>query len=126
MRYLLDTTTLIDYSKKDNLVISSLISLIENGDELGICAVNITEFYSGLSHDTYAIWDDFFATLYYWNISPLAAKRAGQYRYEFARKGKILSTTDTLIAAVARENDAIIITNNIKDFPMKDIKLLSL
>ncbi|MCL5263870.1 MAG: glutaredoxin family protein [Chloroflexi bacterium] len=37
-------------------------------------------------------------------------------RYDFARRGKILSTTDALIAAVAQEKEAAIVTNNVKDY----------
>src|ERR1035437_5345509 len=120
MRYLLDTNVLIDYSKNRKGIVSSIMSLIENGDELGVCAVNITEFYSGIPREQYDVWDEFFESLSYWEISPAAAKKAGQDRFNFSKKGKILSTTDALIASIARDNQAVIITNKIKDFPMKD------
>jgi len=48
--------------------------------------------------------------------------QAGIYRYEFARRGISLSVTDTLVAAIAKANDAIIVTANIRHYPMKDIQ----
>jgi len=38
----------------------------------------------------------------------------------------MLSTTDTMIAAVAREYNAIIVTDNVKDYPQGDIQILPL
>ena len=52
------------------------------------------------------------------------AKEAGRYRYEFTRIGTTLSATDSLIAAVAIANDATLITNNLRHFPMPEIRLL--
>ncbi|MGI8549543.1 MAG: hypothetical protein ACR2PL_01930 [Dehalococcoidia bacterium] len=83
-RYLVDTTSLIDFSKSAEPQTSRLLALIEAGEEVGTCAVPVAEFYTGLSPE------------------------------------------DTLIAAVARAVGATIITENAKDYPMTDVKLLSL
>ncbi|MDE2994260.1 MAG: hypothetical protein OXU67_10295, partial [Chloroflexota bacterium] len=69
---------------------------------------------------------EFFKNLRYWDITKEAAIRAGQLRYEFARQGITLSTPDTLIAAVAEEQEAVIVTDNVKDYPAKGMRLLSL
>ena len=60
----------------------------------------------------------------YYDVSLAAAKEAGRYRHEFARRGTPLSTIDTLIAATAIAKDAILITANVKDFPMEEIEIL--
>ena len=65
--------------------------------------INGAEFYDGLGQAELAVWDQFFAALRYWPISRAAAHQAGQWRYQFARAGRPLSTSDTLIAAVASE-----------------------
>jgi predicted nucleic acid-binding protein len=70
-------------------------------------------------------WDVFFSTLLYWDISLSAAKRAGAWRYQFARRGTPLSVSDTLVGAVALEQGATIVTNNVKDYPMGGLHLLS-
>ena len=125
-RYLLDTTALIDFSKNREPARSRILGMIEAGDDLGVCAINVAEFFSGVPPDQRAVWDEFIGSLYYWDITRDAARRAGHFRYSFARQGSALSTTDTLIAAVALERGATIITNNVKDYPMSEVRLLPL
>jgi tRNA(fMet)-specific endonuclease VapC len=125
-RYLLDTTALIDFSKGREPAFSLIRRFIENGDEIGVSPVNVAEFYSGLAPSKFAVWDEFFEPLLLWPVSLAAAKQAGRFRYDFARRGISLSTTDTLIAAVAREHRATIVTSNVKDYPMDDVVLYSL
>ena len=125
-RYLLDTTTLIDFSKGQEPVRSRLLALLETDHVIAICAVNLAEFYAGIAPAERIRWVEFFKTLRYWDISKEAAIRAGQLRYEFARQGITLSTPDTLIAAVAEEQEAVIVTDNVKDYPAEGLLLLSL
>ncbi|MCL5962210.1 MAG: PIN domain-containing protein [Chloroflexi bacterium] len=125
-RYLLDTTALIDFSKGREPARSRILEMIQTGDELGVCAVNVAEFYSGLPPENRPTWDEFIGSLEYWAASRTAAARAGGYRYEYSRQGQAISTTDALIAAVAQERGAVIVTNNVKDFPLPGTLLLSL
>lgn len=125
-RYLLDTTALIDFSKGREPARSRLLAMIEAGDELGVCAINVAEFYTGIPSDQRAVWDEFIGALSYWDITHEAAARAGHDRYDFARKGQTLSVADALIAAVARHHGATLTTNNVKDYPMADITVLPL
>lgn len=125
-RYLLDTSVLIDFSRRYDPVYSKLLALINDGNEFGVCAIQFTEFYAGVAPEHPRVWDEFMASLAYWPIERSAAMHAAQYRYEFARRGRTMSTTDALIAAVAWERVAVLITDNIKDFPMSDILLLPL
>ena len=124
--YLLDTTTLIDFSKGQEPVRSRLLAMLEAGHTLALCAVNLTEFYAGVPPEQRVQWDEFFSGLPYWDITREAATHAGGIRYEFARRGITLSTQDTLIAAVALERGAVIVTDNVKDYPMAGLQLLSL
>ena len=125
-RYLLDTNALIDYSKGREPAFSRINVMIASREELGVCAINITEFYAGLRPDERFDGEDFLTSLRYWDISREAAIRAGEDRYYFARRRQMLSTTDTMIAAVAREYNAIIVTDNVKDYPQGDIQILPL
>ncbi|HEY8885001.1 MAG TPA: type II toxin-antitoxin system VapC family toxin [Chloroflexota bacterium] len=125
-RYLVDTTVLIDLSKRREPVRSRLRGMLDSGDELGVCAINVTEFYAGLPAEAWSTWESFFATLRYWEISRPAALDAARMRREFARRGQPLSTADTLIAAVAREWHAVILTDNTKDFPTPDVQVMPL
>jgi predicted nucleic acid-binding protein len=94
--------------------------------ELGVSAVNVAELYSGLPLGASPAMDEFVQALAYWDISWSAAARAGADRYSHARRGSQLSTTDVLIAAVARDQRAVLVTANIKDFPMTDVEVLAL
>jgi tRNA(fMet)-specific endonuclease VapC len=122
-RYLLDTTVLIDFSKGREPAFSLIHRFIQNNDELGVSPVNVAEFYSGLAASQHHVWDEFFEPLLLWPISLGAAKQAGKFRYDFARERVTLSTTDTLVAAVALKHRAVIVTSNVKDYPMDEVVL---
>jgi predicted nucleic acid-binding protein len=64
--------------------------------------------------------------LSYWHIGYGVAAQAGMYRKMTAEAGRTLSTTDSLLGALARDKSAILLTSNIKDYPMKDVRVLSL
>ncbi|MGH2531055.1 MAG: type II toxin-antitoxin system VapC family toxin [Thermomicrobiales bacterium] len=94
--------------------------------EVAVSAVQVAEFISGLASSKRPIRQSFLESLRFWEINQWAAQQAGIYRYDFARRGVALSTPDTLIAAVAREYEAILVTNNAKDFPLPDVELIVL
>ncbi len=96
------------------------------GDELGVCAVNIAELYSGLTESEQGAAQELIGNLYYYEISRDVARAAGQYRFGFARRGTTLTVTDTLVAATAVNFGAILLTANVKDYPMTDIELRQL
>jgi predicted nucleic acid-binding protein len=125
-RFLLDTDVLIDFSNGHEPGLSFVRRAVDDGDELGVTAVNLAEFWAGLTEPQRAAWEEFFEPLEYWTISPAAAKQAGRWRYDFARRGRPLPTTDTLIASVAQEQQAVIVTKNGRDFPMPGVRLLTL
>lgn len=124
-RYLLDTDVLVGFSKGIQPVISQLLAWIDSTDTVAVCAIPLAEFSSGLTQQQAAQVEPFLSSLTYWDISRRAALRAGQDRCAFARTGRTMTTTDALLAAVARENGATLVTSNLKDFPMRDVPLLS-
>ena len=91
---------------------------------MAICAVGLAELYSGFGPQQRIAADPVVDRWFYYETTPAIAKEAGRYRYEFARIGTTLSATDSLIAAVAIANDATLITNNLRHFPMPEIRLL--
>lgn len=122
-KYILDTTLLIDHLRGRNDAQELVDALASEGHRLGVCCVSVAELYSGLGPDEQETASDLTDSLEYFEVSLGAAREAGRYRYESARRGTTLSTSDTLIAATAIEEDAILITDNIKDFPMREIRL---
>ena len=123
--YLLDTTALIDISKEFEPATSRIRDMIARGEQLAACSISVAEFATGLQPSERNPWSEFLGSLLYWDISREAAFQAGVWRYEFKRRGIQLSTTDALIAATAWEHQATIITNNARDYPMAEVKLMS-
>lgn len=126
MRYLLDTDALIDFSKGVQPTTALILSWIDGNDTVAICPITVAEFYAGLTSDLAFTWKAFLASLPYWRISREAAMRAGQDRYSLARAGTTVAITDALLAAVAREHEATLVTGNVRDFPTKGINVLAL
>jgi predicted nucleic acid-binding protein len=124
--YLLDTTALIDFSKGREPALSRIGAWLAGGDDLGVCAINVAEFYTGVAPSGRARWDHFLSLLYCWPITLAAARQAGVWRHDFARRGVALSTADTLVAAVAGDLGARLVTDNPKDYPMPGVQLVSL
>lgn len=123
MRYLLDTPVLIDFSKRREPAVSRLRTLNASGDELGVCAINVAEFFAGVPAHQRERWSLFFDALSYWEVDQPIARMGGAWRYDYARMGYRLSTADVLIAAVAASRRAVLLTSNAKDFPMPGLQV---
>lgn len=100
--------------------------MIDAGDEVALCPITIAELYSGLSEKKRLKWENWLTALPYWPISREAAQQAGITRKSASDQGRTLSISDSLIAAVAREQDATVLTSNIKDYPTQDVRVKSL
>ncbi|MBI2908442.1 MAG: PIN domain-containing protein [Chloroflexi bacterium] len=124
--YLLDSDTLIGYLRGRKAALNLLAELHEGGGLLGVCSINIAEVYSGVAEAERPAVARFLDALHYFETTAEAAKLAGQYRYEFARRGISLPVADTLVAAVAAENHAVVVTGNIKDYPMTEVRTIDL
>jgi predicted nucleic acid-binding protein len=126
-RYLVDTTTLIDFSKRAEPQASRLLALLEDADhDVGVCAVVVAEFMAGVIADQREPWQRFLRTLTYWETPLAASSRAGRERYDYARLGQQITTADALIAATARAHDAVLITDNARHYPQPDLRTISL
>jgi predicted nucleic acid-binding protein len=51
---------------------------------------------------------------------------AGKFKSHWARKGRTLTLADTMVAAVAIEQNCILVTDNRKDFPMAELRLFDM
>ena len=98
-KYILDTTLLIDHLRGRNDAQELVDTLAADGHRLGVCCVSVSELYAGLGPDEQETAGDLTDNLEYFAVSLDAAREAGRYRHEFARRGTTLSITDTLIAA---------------------------
>ena len=126
MKYLLDTDTIIDFIQDRGETRARIAAITEAGHLLALCAITVAELHSGLSEKNLRLFNDWLQSLPYWHISPEAAKQAGIYRKSASEAGKTLHVSDCLLAACARDQQAIVLSSNTKDFPMKDVRVLSL
>jgi predicted nucleic acid-binding protein len=118
---LLDTTVLIDLLRGRPEAARRLRTLRIAGDAPYVCAVNVEETVRGLRPRELAPARALFAGL---RIAPLGAAegwQAGEWRREFARRGRTLSQADCLVAAAALALGGRLATGNPRDFPMRDV-----
>lgn len=123
MKFLLDTDVLIDFFH-DQEYANNLISKFIKEDPLYISIITITELRAGFTKEQAA----FFLPRLYDLTTVLITNRqiaelAGEFRFEYGRKGKLLSITDAVIASTAILEKCQLVTRNQKDFPMPEIKL---
>jgi len=124
--FLLDTSVIIDAINNKKTRRQFLRGLLEAGNSLACCAVNVAEICAGMRPNEEASTLAFLRTLDYYPIGFSASRLAGELKKNFSRKGATLSLADTLIAAVALNHQLSLITDNVKDFPMAGLSLYPL
>ena len=121
--YLLDTTVIIDYERGHPEVRDRIEALAANGHDLAVCAVSVAEVFAGLREEDREATARFLSALRYVDLSFDVARAAGEYQQAFARRGVHLKVTDLLIAAAALAEDAILLTDNVRDFPLPGLEV---
>jgi predicted nucleic acid-binding protein len=124
--YLLDTDAVIDFFKGFPSSVEQIQQLFQQGEFLCTCAVVMAEVYAGLNPTERSRGEELLASLRFLATSPGTARQAGLWRYTFARQGVQLATTDCLIAAIAHERGATLVTGNIDDYPMPELHRMPL
>lgn len=122
----MDTDAVIDFLKGVPSTIALVRELNQRGDELCVCGVVVAETYAGLSREAIEASEATVESFIFLDTPKEAAKQAGLWRYHYARLGRPLPTTDTLIAGTASYHEAVVLTGNVGDFPMTEIEILSL
>jgi predicted nucleic acid-binding protein len=124
VRYLLDTTLIIDHANGYEPATNLLQRLYEDGGELLTCDVVVCEAMSGGSDEHRAVVSRLLEPLEYVATDPAAARSAGAARLERRLSGGKLGLGDALIAAVAKSMDATIVTRNRPDFERQGASVL--
>ena len=123
---LLDSTVIIDAINNRNSRSELLERLIPEGTLLACCSIKITEVHMGMRPHEAAKTEELLASLEFYPVTPEVAKYAGELYREWRQKGLTLSLPDLTVAAVAIRNGLLLLTDNLRDFPMPELQLHSL
>jgi predicted nucleic acid-binding protein len=124
--YLLDTSVLIDVLNGKHNRDALLKGLLSQGDMLACCAVNVSEVYAGMRPKEESRTEQLLQSLEYFEINWEVARLAGLLKRDYSKKGQTLSLSDTTIAAVALSYNLTLITDNVKHYPMPQLRLYPL
>ena len=124
--YLLDSNAVIYWLNGRAPAPALLAELSRRGDMVALNAVSVAETYSGVPPNDLARIDTLLGAFEYWPIEWAVARLAGEYRYKYGREGRKLGAPDAILGAHAISEDATLITDNIRDFPMPELKILRL
>jgi len=123
MRYLIDTTFVIDHLRGDPAAHQRMAAAAEVGDEFLVNEVVVAEAWAGAHDDDDPDLELFFRFLEFVQPGPDTARAAGQWRANARSRGWTLSMTDALIAAAADSLDAVLLTRNLRDFALTPVRV---
>ncbi|MBI2664475.1 type II toxin-antitoxin system VapC family toxin [Candidatus Woesearchaeota archaeon] len=113
MIYILDTSVLIGMEKQNKELINKITHLIGKDDTLYLTTLSYSEFYYGClnkgedNQRKALVFLDKFKLL---TLSKESAKRNAELSYEYEKKGARIAEFDLLTAAIAIENNAVLVT----------------
>ena len=126
MRILLDTTVLIDLLRNRNQRRAFLTHLLHARHTLVTTVLNVAELYAGMRPGEKTGTEALLSGLACLGISERAARLGGDLKNTWAQRGKTLGLVDSLIAAVAIQEQCALLTDNQRDFPMQEVQLYPL
>lgn len=125
MNYLLDTNIIIDHLNEKKHIKDFLCLVAESQEQLSYCIINLIEVYAGVSElDEKEKTDLLFSQLMYVELNKEIGIEASNYLKKYSLSYS-LKIGDAIIAAVAKIYSLILITQNIKHFPMNDIETIN-
>ena len=124
--YLVDTSVIIDALNGKRNRKEFLLQLLRQGHLLACCSINVSEVYAGMRPKEEEATEKFLKSLAFYHVTWPVARLAGLLKRDHARKGTALTVADATIAAVAIVHELTLMTDNVKDFPMKELSLYPL
>jgi tRNA(fMet)-specific endonuclease VapC len=124
MKYLLDTNICIALIRQKPAALLQQLTSHEPG-EVGISAITLAELVHGArksaqSEHNMSALQQFLLPLELADFDQQAALAYGKIRAELERDGQLIGSMDMLIAAHAMGLDAILVTNNMREFQRID------
>jgi tRNA(fMet)-specific endonuclease VapC len=120
MTYLLDTNICIYIIKKK---LASVVNIIRSKqpEDIGISTVTIAELAHGIAKSLHPLRNrlallEFLVPFHVLDFDQAAALRYGEIRTSLESRAAPIGRMDLLLAAQAKSQDAILVTNNEKEF----------
>lgn len=123
MRYLVDTTLLIDHYHGKRSAVDLVRQLFSEPNDLYVCDAVVAEALSGGSDAEVAAIRELIQALEYISTHPDAAVWAGASRRRLRRTSP-RRLGDAIIAGVAWSMDATVVTRNPADFEVQGVRVL--
>jgi predicted nucleic acid-binding protein len=123
MRYLLDTTVLIDHASGWQGAVETVRKLFSEPNDLLVCDAVVTEALSRGGGDEIAAIESLITALEYVATHPDAARWAGTSRRRLGQTSP-RRLGDAIVAGVAWHQDAIVVTRNPRDFEVQGVSVL--
>lgn len=123
MRYLIDTTLLIDHANGHPGAVALVRKLFSEPNDLLVCDAIVAEALTGGNDESIVVMSAMIDALEYVATHPDAARWAGASRRRLSRSSP-RQLGDAIIAGVAWLNGATVVTRNPKDFEVQGVAVL--
>jgi predicted nucleic acid-binding protein len=123
---LLDTTVIVDVINDKRGRAELLGDLLLERNLLACCSINVTEVYAGMRPQEAKATEKLLRSFKFYEVTWEIARRAGELKNEWAKRGPTIALPDVTIAAVALAHGLTLVTDNRKHFPMPELRLLPL
>jgi predicted nucleic acid-binding protein len=128
MNYLCDTNVLSEAMKRQPD--PQVIQWLSEQELVYVSVITVEEIYCGLAYKEALKQREWFDKFLRFGsevlpVTSAIAKRSGEQRGNFRKKGVIRTQADLLIAATAYEHNLTLATRNIRDFDECDIQLFN-
>lgn len=124
MRYLLDSTLLIDHANGLPAAVDLVRSLFAEPNDLYVCDIVVAEALSRGSDEELAVIASLIQAVEYVATDPDAARWAGESRRRRRATGPH-GLADAVVGGVAWSYEAIVITRNPSDFEKQGVRVLA-
>ncbi|HHE9501330.1 TPA: tRNA(fMet)-specific endonuclease VapC [Haemophilus influenzae 10810] len=119
LKYMLDTNIVIYVIKRRPLEILSRFN--QNAGKMCVSSITVAELYYGAEKSEYperniAGIEDFLSRLTILDYQPKHAAHFGNIKAELSKQGKLIGENDIHIAAHARIEGLILVSNNLREF----------
>lgn len=122
LKYLLDTNILLEALWGKEPAASLVFKWIKN-KQLILSPIVVGEIYAKASKEEKQKLELLISKFGVLPLDALIAKTAGEYRQKFLKKKKKVFLLDCFLAATAKIYNLTLVTRNISDYPMKDIRI---